>query len=263
VIARLAALVSTAPARHRVRDPAGARAFSVPSGDGVLLRAAAHALPAGVRARGTVVLGHGYRDDRNQLCVIVPKLAARGLRSIAFDFRAHGESQGDRITIGVQESLDVIAMLEHARRHFDGPVFYLGFSMGAAAYLLSLQREGGAEAEAAVLDAPYDTLREAIGARFDRFLIPRALAAGLEHHGARRTGVDVAHVRPIDAMRRLQHPTRVIFAQRDAWIGPATRVRFVAAASPACDFAVVPGGHKDHLTDRWADSVADWLAARI
>lgn len=262
MISRLAAFVTTAPARHRVRDPAGARAFSVQA-EGATLRAVEHPLPAGARARGTVVLGHGYRDDRSQLGVIVAPLAARGLRAIAFDFRAHGESQGDRITIGVRESLDVIAMLAHARRHHEGPVLYLGFSMGAASYLLSLEREGGVEADAAVLDSPYDTLREAIGARFDRFLIPRALAAGLEHHGARRTGVEVAHVRPIDAMRRLQRPTRVIFAARDAWIGAATRARFAAAASPACEIAVVPGGHKDHLTTRWATDAADWLAARV
>lgn len=258
MIARLAALVSTAPARHRVRDPAGARAVAVAS-PGALLRAVVHDLPAGARARGTVVLGHGYRDDRAQLAMVVAPLAARGLRAVAFDFRAHGESQGDRITIGAQESLDVIAMLAFARREFGGPLGYLGFSMGAASYLLSLERDGGAEADAAVLDSPYDTLREAIGARFDRFLIPRALAAGLEHHGARRTGVDLARVRPIDVVPRLARPTCLLFARRDAWIGEATRARFAAAASPACRLDLVEGGHTDHLTPAWAQRVAAFL----
>lgn len=255
MISRFAAFVTTAPARHRVRDPEGSRAIAFESG-GLRLRGWIHDVEV---ARGTVVLGHGYRDDRAQLALLAAPLAARGHRTLAFDFRAHGESQGDRITIGVEESLDVIAALAYARRAFGEPVAYFGFSMGAAAYLLSLDREGGREAHAAVLDSPYDTLREAIGARFDRFLLPRQLARGLEHHGARRTGVELDRVRPIDALPRLQRPTRVVFARGDWWIPEATRARFRAAASPTCSFEVVEGGHQTHLTEAWAERIADVL----
>ncbi len=256
MISRLAAFVSTAPARRKVRDPHGARPVVLESG-GLRLRGWVRDVPG---ARATVVLGHGYRDDRAQLALLAEPLAARGFRSFGFDFRAHGESQGERITIGVEESLDVIAALGWARRSFPEPASYFGFSMGAAAYLLSLERAGGAEADTAILDSPYDTLREAIGARFDRFHLPRRLARGLEHHGARRTGVELDRVRPIDALARLQRPTRVVFARRDAWIGDATRARFRAAASASCSFDVVEGGHQDHLTTSFAVRMADAFA---
>ncbi len=253
MLSRIVAYATTLPAPRRVRDPVGTFAIAFESA-GLRLRGWVNDVP---RARGTVVLAHGYRDDRTQLALLVEPLARRGLRTLGFDFRAHGESEGDRVTIGVEESLDVIAALGFARRTFGEPVSYMGFSMGAAAYLLSLDRDGGGEAHVAVLDSPYDTLHEAIAARFDRFFVPRRFARGLERLAARRTGVAIERVRPIDALARLSRPTHLVFARRDAWIGEETRARFRAAAPPGCTFELVEGGHQDHLTPRWAETIAD------
>ncbi len=222
--------------------------------DGVRLAAWCFDPPAGVAARGTVVLGHGYRDDRRQLTVLAPALSARGLRVIAMDFRGHGESGGDRITLGVAESRDVDAAIDTARS-LGGPVGYVGFSMGAAAYLLA-----GREADAAVLDSPYDTLTEAVGARLDRFFIPRPVGSGLVRYGALRVEALPDSVRPIDRVPTLMHPTLFVFGARDPWLPAVARQRFRTALAPQSTMEEIPrAGHADHFDGAWITRVASFL----
>ncbi|MEO7094925.1 MAG: alpha/beta fold hydrolase, partial [Polyangiales bacterium] len=201
-------------------------------------------------------LGHGYRDDRRQLLEpLVEPLTALGLRTLAIDFRGHGESDGERITIGAEEAKDVPAVLDFAAT-LSGPVSYVGFSMGAAAYLLS-----GREAHAAVLDSPYDTLREAIGARLDRFFVPRSIMAGVERLRDEDGYPIIDAVRPIDAVATLTRPTLILFAPRDPWLPAATRARFRASMSASCRFAVLARGmHQGHFDAEWRARVTTFLS---
>ena len=257
---------ATARVRRSFRAPAGASRVDFWAGDGLRLSGwLFEETPHDVRPRGTAILAHGYRDDRRQLAHLAPDFLALGLRVLAFDFRAHGESEGNWITIGHDEALDVGAALDLVRS-LDAaprPVAWIGFSMGASAYLHHVAC-GGAEADlCAVLDSPFDTLREAIGARLDVLRLPRSLLARSERlrRDVRFPAID--RCRPIDAVRRLARPTRFVFAPRDPWIPAPTIERFRAALSPACSLEVLANGaHDDHVkpTHRGA---AQWRAAVV
>jgi uncharacterized protein len=245
--------MATARVRRRFDPHATGRALSIATPDGLTLRAW---LVEPESARGTVVLGHGYRDDRRQLLEpLVEPLTALGLRTLAIDFRGHGESDGDRITIGAEEAKDIAPVLDLAQS-LSGPVSYVGFSMGAAAYLLS-----GREAHAVVLDSPYDTLREAIGARLDKFFVPRSIMEGVERLRDAEGYPVIDAVRPIDAVSRLQRPTLLLFAPRDPWLPAATRARFRASMSASCRFAVLARGmHQGHFDAEWRARVTTFLS---
>src|SRR5262245_11096889 len=127
-----AARYLTMPYQARVRDLAPGRREAALAADGLRLAVWRNEVPG---ARATAVLAHGYRNDRRLLQALAPALAARGIESVAFDFRGHGESEGDRITLGAEEARDAAAALDHAA-NLGRPVLYVGFSMGAVAYLL-------------------------------------------------------------------------------------------------------------------------------
>ncbi|GAC1377940.1 MAG: hypothetical protein NVSMB47_22570 [Polyangiales bacterium] len=264
----VAGRLATARVRGRWRAPPTARAIDLRTDDGVRLSAWSFDVAAPRDTRGTVVLGHGYRDDRRQLATLAAPLGALGLRTIAFDFRAHGESDGEWITIGHDEARDVAAALAHARA-LGVPTAYVGFSMGAAAYLLHVLA-GGAEADVAVLDAPYDPLRAAIGARLDRYRVPRTLAAGIERLRPDRRFPPVDAARPIEAVALLRRPTLLLFTAHDPWLPAATRGRFAGAMSDACRLEVLAaGGHDDHVRPgtpgepAWRARVLGHLAAHF
>ena len=176
---------------------------------------------------------------------------------VALDFRAHGRSEGARVTIGAHEAEDVRAVLAVARglERDGGRVAFLGYSMGASAYLLSR-----VEADVAVLDSPYDTLEGAVTARVRRFGLPDTLATTIATEGARRLGVALDDARPIDHVAQLTRPTLFVFARHDPWIGAATRSAFARALPPSASLRVVPGGHKLHFGPRWRGTVVDFLA---
>lgn len=246
----LAAWIVTRPARRWFRDRADVREVDFPSEDGLLLRGWFADVE---RARGTVVLGHGYRDDRRQLAAMIPALAALGLRALLIDFRAHGRSAGSRITIGVEEARDVRASLAWARK-LSGPASYVGFSMGAAAYLLSRE-----EAHCAVIDSPYDTLEHAIAVRGRFVRAPGALVDAFRRAKTARTEVTIAQIQPIAAVPELRRPTLFVFSRGDRWIGPEVRGRYQAALSPSCEYAEVDGPHDGHFDAGWIVRVARFL----
>lgn len=246
-LGQLAAWIVTRPARRLFFDRRDVREVEFPSEDGLTLRGWLADVDG---ARGTVVLGHGYRDDRRQLYALVPALAALSLRALLIDFRAHGRSAGTRITIGAEESRDVRASLAWAAQ-LGGPVSYLGFSMGAAAYLLS-----GREAQCAVIDSPYDTLDEAIAVRGRFMRAPSRLVDAFRQAKEQRTAISIEQVRPIERVRGLSHPTLFVFARGDEWIGESVRARYLHELSPSCELVEVDGRHNGHFDAGWLVRVA-------
>jgi pimeloyl-ACP methyl ester carboxylesterase len=251
---------ATAPVRRPVFPRLGNRPqpLRVVSADGTALHADVYA-PRG-EPRGTVVLAHGYRDGRGQLAFLARPLVGRGHRVVALDFRGHGRSEGTRVTIGAREADDVRAVLAAARglqaeRAERGRVAFLGYSMGASAYLLS-----GVEADLAVLDSPYDTLEGAVSARVRRFGLPESIATAIAAEGSRRTGIELASARPIDRVHALRSPTLFVFARRDPWIGAATREAFANVLPANASLRVVPGGHALHFGPGWRAAVVEFLA---
>lgn len=249
-IGALAAWAVTMPARRWFLKRKHLRDIEFPSEDGVLLRGW---LADVENARGTIVIGHGYRDDRRQMLGLVPALGKLGLRALLIDFRAHGRSGGTRITIGVEEARDVRASLDFAAP-LGGNVGYVGFSMGAAAYLLA-----GREAHCAVIDSPYDTLAETIAVRGNFVRAPGPLMEAFRRAKEERCDLFIDDVRPVDAVASLQRPTLLVFARGDLWVPGAARARFRETMSPACEYAEVDGPHDGHFHAAWVARVVEFL----
>lgn len=254
----LAARRLLAPRPAAVRDLPGGQRVTLTAADGVQL-AAWRLDPPRDPPRGTIVLAHGYGNDRRLLSLALSQsLAARGFRVLALDFRGHGESGGDRTTLGPAEALDAAAALEHAAA-LGGPVGYVGFSMGAAAYLLS-----GREAGAAVLDSPYASLRGALASRLGHAGLLVPLSAGPIAMVSRRVpgGVDAA--RPVDAAARLTRPTLLLFAEHDVWVPAEAQAAYREAACARCAVEVMRGAtHGGHFSGQWGERVGSFLVEAL
>jgi len=111
--------------------------LEIHTSDGASLRALVDDPPEGIELRGTLVLAHAMfarktsfgRRDRPGLS---SALGARGFRTVAFDFRGHGDSKAPR-EWGYDDLVrhDLPAVVECARaRSEDKPVVVLGHSLG-------------------------------------------------------------------------------------------------------------------------------------
>ena len=110
-------------------------------------------LPGGTR-KAVVACGHGLFRSRREVLDRAAYFRQLGYDTLVFDFRRHGRSGGERVTLGYQESLDFEGAVEFLRkRRPDSPVVLYGVSMGAGAALLAARR---APAVAAIVaDSPF------------------------------------------------------------------------------------------------------------
>lgn len=251
----------TQPARRAVAPPAdlAVEPFHVASPAGAL---AAWALPAD-SARGVVVLMHGVRADRSSQAARMRLFRAAGYHTVAFDFQAHGESPGRRITFGAREQHDAVAAVQAARARFPGlPVAVVGQSMGGAAALLAGERLG---ADALVVEAVYATVERAtanrLGMRLGR--IGAAAAPLLTAQLPLRTGVAPASLRPAEAIARVLAPVLVAGGAKDRHAQPDETRALYAAAPPPKALWLVPGAaHVDLLAydpAAYRSHVLPWL----
>ena len=95
----------------------------------------------GTHGSGAIILMHGVRGNRGAMAKHAIFLNKAGFTVLLFDFQAHGESTGSKITSGYLESMDASAAVRFIRERFPGErVGVIGSSLGGAAAILPNHR---------------------------------------------------------------------------------------------------------------------------
>jgi pimeloyl-ACP methyl ester carboxylesterase len=79
-----------------------------------------------------VILCHGHAGSLDSDLRYAPAFHQHGFDVLQFDFRAHGRSQGQEVSMGYYERLDLLAAVAWAQERGFERVGILGFSMGGA-----------------------------------------------------------------------------------------------------------------------------------
>jgi uncharacterized protein len=206
---------------------------------------------AGRPGRGVVILLHGVRADRLSMLPRARLLSAEGISVLLFDFQAHGESGGHRITFGQLETLDAAAAVAYVRRRLpDERVGVIGASLGGAAALVG---RAPLPVDAIVLEAVYPDIGTAIDNRL-RVVLGQTLG-GLVGPAAAQLfililppilGIDPAALRPIDRIGEATAAVLIASGTRDTRTTMAqSRAMFERAREPKAFWAVDGAGHVD------------------
>lgn len=181
-----------------------------------------------------VILCHGYHSMRAEMLPEAAVLARNGYSALLFDFRGHGESEGDLVTLGHDEVQDVqgaVAYLLNRPDVASDRMGALGHSMGAATIIRAAAHMP--EIQAVVVEGAYASLADTIANDFTKFTgLPRfpfaPLAVAL---GQWQTGLDIKGVHPEDDIARLSpRPVLIIHGLSDAMIPPDNGRRLYQAA---------------------------------
>ena len=138
-----------------------------------------------------ILVAHGYGDRRSE--DFYSLFAEHGYGVLAWDFRGHGASGGDLVTLGYLETLDVMAALEYALaqpgiEHIGG----WGGSMGGVTMIRATAQHP--EIEALVADSPFATLEDELDLRVSNPLLNPLIRFFAE----RETGFRLDMLRPVD-----------------------------------------------------------------
>jgi uncharacterized protein len=195
---------------------------------------------------GAVVLMHGVRGTRAQMLGHADFLSRAGYAVLLFDFQAHGESTGERITFGHLESRDAQAAVGYVRGRLPSEkVGVIGVSLGGAAALLASPK---LDADALVVEMVYSDIHRAIANRLTMHLGEWAegLTPLLCWQLKPRLGVGESALSPAERVKEVTAPLFVIGCAEDRHTRlDETRRLFDAARAPKELWVVEGAAHVD------------------
>jgi pimeloyl-ACP methyl ester carboxylesterase len=225
--------------------------------------------PAGRPPAGTILLLHGAYGRSEYKLNVAKALAEEGYRSVLVDLRGHGRSTGERITYGVQESSDLVQVVDalERRRLLAGRLGVYGFSYGAATAIELAGRDPRVDAVVAV--ASYSSLRD-VARHLVRTRVPGAGLFASERwvertmdEVGRHGGFDPRAATPIDAIRRTSAMVLLIHGDADRFIPPSHSAQLHRAAPDHSRVSIIEGAsHNDLVLDKkgtTASLAVDWF----
>lgn len=241
------------PGRRRVEvAPALAHRDVVLRGDGVMLKG--WIFPTTAPSRGiTVLYLHGSADNRGSGVWIAERLVSAGYDVVAYDGRAHGDSDGDACTYGYFEKQDLSRVLDQlgAKR-----VVLVGASLGAAVALQAAPEDPRIVAVAAA--ATFSDLATVARERAPWIASERQIAAAFAI-AEREAKFKVAEVSPLLAAARTRVPVLLVHGAKDVETRPEHSQRVFAALAGPKRLRIIPGaGHNDALAQAWPE-VEGWI----
>ncbi len=115
-------------------------------------------------ALGTVILFHGLSQNKSTKLSEAYEFRYNGYNVMLVDFRAHGNSEGNKTTVGYRESEDVKLAFDYAIKNGDHNIFLWGASMGAVAITKAIA-EYDIKPAGIILEMPFASMQSHIRAR--------------------------------------------------------------------------------------------------
>jgi len=181
----------------------------------------------------TILVCHGLGSSKHAMLVHASYLVRTGYNVLLFDFRAHGESGGQKTSFGYLEQNDFVAAIEYLKSREDlvcKKFGVLGESMGAAVSMMA--SVGYPEIFALCADGCYPELSQGFTNFMKRLglpVVPFAFVARLFYQ--MHFNVSVHTVSPIDSVKKLSpRPLFFIVGTHDVRIPISDSERLFAAA---------------------------------
>lgn len=247
LVAMLMMLLSQLP-QHRKpvppEPPQPAIKFSVATDNIPRAQIAGVVLPAAGKAKGTVILCHGFSGRKENLYGWNWIRRDLGWNLVAFDFREHGQSTHTfhLTTLGYHEIWDVKAVIDHAEQMgLARPYVIYGGSMGASVGLRWAARDPRISGVIAV--SPY---RNALGAAQQFF--QQHLHLNLAERGGWSDMLNTVDL-PKDLSQRNDLRIWILCGEFDSFREADQRAILAGSTSPAAmkKLFVIPGGNHGNL----------------
>ncbi len=190
---------------------------------------------------------NGVRDDKGiDMMDIAKAFAQHNYDVLTFDFRAHGQSGGDRYSLGQWEVRDVAGALNYLKGRGVTRIGTIAYSMGAATELLTAPDHP--EMQAVIADSVFADLPALLDKELPKSSgLPVFFNPGVVLSEQLLFGIDLNNTKPERAMSRLgNRPVLLIHSATDDLIpvSHAYALQKAGARDPNLQLWIAPGkGH--------------------
>ena len=206
-------------------------------------------LPDAPPSAPAIVLCHGYNGSLDADLKTAPLLNRAGFGVLAFDFRAHGRSDGHLVSLGYHERQDLLGAVDWLQKRGVSRVGVLGFSMGGAVALSAAPLHP--LIHVVVADGAFAEVRTLIeGGLRERYktgpLTPWLAWAMLQAIGW-RVAANVAQADPLRVIGELApRAVLLIHGAQDPYVPmDSIRALYRAARPPKALWVVPEAGHRE------------------
>ena len=174
-------------------------------------------------SKKVLLLVHGYRSSaRENFAAVLPFYIERGFALLMIDQRAHGQSEGEYITLGVNEHKDVCAWAAYLDRRFSGDVQIIldGVSMGAATVVYAAGDDLPGSVRGIIADSGFTSPRDILAYLLDaQYHLPAfPLLPMICRRIARLSGADLSSVSAADALKNNRLPILFVHGEDDSFV---------------------------------------------
>ncbi len=182
---------------------------------------------------------HGYRGtpsrDFSGGAILYREL---GFNLLMIEQRAHLDSKGNAITLGIKERRDCLDWIDYCIRRFgeETQIVLTGISMGAATVLMVSGMQPPKNVKGIIADAPYTSPKAIMQSVLKGLKLPIWLVYPFLRLGTwLYSGVDLSDPSAdvVSAVKRSTVPILLIHGEAD-WFVPCRMGREIAAAAPDC-----------------------------
>jgi len=231
--------------------------FTTTSYDGYRLQCEYLPYPAG--SNKFVILSHGYTYTRFGSVKYAHFFRKHGFNVVLYDNRGHGENRRTKVTLGVREARDLIALIDKLRDTYgkDIRIGLHGESMGAGIQVQALQYHPNidfviCDCGFSHLAKVYEDLANEKAPGFGELLVrPAAEVSKLLY------GFSYYDVNPIDYLKANDVPLLFMHGEKDDLVSPEHSIRMHEANKGYSELHLFPGsGH----AMSWADQPDEYEA---
>ena len=198
-----------------------------------------------------VIYLHTRGGNRLEGLFLVPILLPK-IGVVIFDFIGSGFSDGEYITLGYKEALDIERVVNFMKQnHSVGKIILWGRSMGAVASILYASKKT-CRISGLILDSPFSCFRRMI---YDiitsRRTVPTCLIDIVMHFILKtvknKTGVNLYHIKPIEMVHKVDVPCFYIVSHNDLISRPdKVKDLYLKTGSKIKEFHLTQGEHNSN-----------------
>ncbi len=227
-------------------------------------------IPTETQSRGAVIVCSGQNGSLDKDVRQAVPLHRAGFDVLLFDWRAHGRSEGNTVTLGALEQADLFGALDflEAERGIES-VGVFGLSMGAGVALLVAAQDSRIRALA--LDGAWPRLDELLTGYMRRRGFPAPLARAVAWltllAASLRTQYQLYRANPVDLAKRVRAPALLIHGEADPFVSSAEVEALAARLRGEVEVWRVAGaGHREAFVlhpEEYNQRVVGWFERHL
>jgi len=217
--------------------------------DGVNLRGWETINSSDSEPKAVVILLHGISDSKESRKFALKFLLDRGWKGVAIDQRAHGESEGEYATYGVEEKKDIKEIIDVMSERYPNAVFGIwGTSFGGAVSLQSLAYDE--RLDFGIVESTFFSLPEVVQDYVRNWSgLDSAWFAKMTLDSATKiVGEDMSDVKPGIVAKKISQPVLLFHGNKDEKITLSNGKRIAKNLThPDSEFVIIEGAGHDNL----------------